>query len=432
MRIGTPVQGLRGTVLFLMLAATLSCGGSTTTPAPIVSPVAPAAFVEPGDDDWALLGSQLAALAMDALQTALADGNTSASFSPFHTFGLQRPSVLSDFNASYYCCGSQLLTSSTLSTLTIATISASRSVLTYGSTFATNATTTWTRPAAPTLGLIIPTDAPLRMSATLPMTAGAINAFQQFDVLGSLIYTADPCALTLLPSCAVRKTAPIALALSYADVRKKDPPVATGQIGTYHPAGKPLPLATPAPVAPPTPAPTPSPTPTPTPTPAPTPSPTPGGGTIYSGGYSGTMVETTVSTSLTGGGTFACANSYIVSGTLSMQLQVSGSLVTGTATITGTERETGVSGDSSCRRKDDLTVGWSRPVSSPPSALAFSDQRTSANGAYSVTNRMSFSGALSNGVITGTLSFSVSGAGTIGGATSVSQNGSSAMSVTLR
>jgi hypothetical protein len=36
------------------------------------------------------------------------------------------------------------------------------------------------------------------------------------------------------------------------------------------------------------------------------------------------------------------------------------------------------------------------------------------------------------GAITGTLSFSVSGAGTIGGVTSVSQNGSSAMSVSLR
>ena len=144
------------------------------------------------------------------------------------------------------------------------------------------------------------------------------------------------------------------------------------------------------------------------------------------------MVETTVSTSLTGGGTFACANSYIVTGALSMQLAASGSLLVGTATITGTERETGVSGDASCKRKEDLSVGWSRPVSAAPSALVFSDQRTTANGAYTVTNRMSFSGALSNGAITGTLSFSVSGAGTIGGVTSVSQNGSSAMSVTLR
>ena len=122
------MKSLRGIVLSLSVAAMVSCGGSTAAPAPAVSPVAPsAALAEPGEEDWALLGAQLSALAVDALQTALADGNAPASFGQFGGFGLQRPAVLSDYNASYYCCGSQLLTSSTLSTLTLATISESRS-----------------------------------------------------------------------------------------------------------------------------------------------------------------------------------------------------------------------------------------------------------------------------------------------------------------
>jgi hypothetical protein len=123
--------------------------------------------------------------------------------------------------------------------------------------------------------------------------------------------------------------------------------------------------------------------------------------------------------------TFSCANTYLVSGTLSMQLEASGSGMTGTATITGAQRTTGVSGDSSCKAKEDLSIGWAPSVSAPASDLRFSDQRTTVNGGYSVTNRASFAGVLSGGVITGSLSLSVSGSGTIGGVISVSQSGSS-------
>src|SRR4051812_39257857 len=100
-------------LLLLSLAATAACGGSGGNPAPGPSPVPPT-FVEPSNDEWALLGAQLAALALDALQTAIADGFAPAAAARFDTFALRRPATLSDFNASYYCCGSQLLTTSTL------------------------------------------------------------------------------------------------------------------------------------------------------------------------------------------------------------------------------------------------------------------------------------------------------------------------------
>jgi len=80
------------------------------------------------------------------------------------------------------------------------------------------------------------------------------------------------------------------------------------------------------------------------------------------------MVETTVSNSLTGGGTFTCTNTFIVSGTLSMQLETSGNLLVGVATIKGTQTDTGVSGDSSCKRKETLSIGWSEAISALPRA----------------------------------------------------------------
>jgi hypothetical protein len=141
------------------------------------------------------------------------------------------------------------------------------------------------------------------------------------------------------------------------------------------------------------------------------------------------MVETTVGTSLTGGGSTTCTNTYTLSGTLTLRVTESGTSVTGSAVVAGTQHETAVS--AGCQAKGDSSTDWLPAISGSASNLGFSDRRTAVNGGYSVTSQAGFAGALSNGVITGSLSFSVSASGTIG-STSTTQNGSTAMSVTLR
>lgn len=415
-----------------------SAGATSPTPFAGATPLA----VEPSDDDWALLGAQLAALAVDALQTALDGGSSARVFAPsFRNSILDFPG-LSSFNANYYCCGSQLSTTSIVSTSLQTTLADNRSSLTYGSYYSGNASASWIGSHNNTWGLQIPVNG-LALTSTLGISGSAMAPAQQFNLLGSLIYTADPCALTSLAPCPFHKTAAVAVALTYEDVRKKDPPTAVGQIGPFRTTGSRLPSVTvarvavaptPAPPTPtptptPTPAPTPTPTPAPTPTPTPAPTPGPGTGSSYTGSYSGVMVETTIGTSLTGGGTFPCTNTYTLSGTLTMRLTQSGSSVTGSAVVTGTQRETGVS--AGCQPKGDSSTDWSPAISGSSSDLRFSDRRTAVNGGYSVTNQAGFTGALSNGIITGSLSFSVAGSGTIG-STSTTQNGSASMSVTLR
>lgn len=156
-----------------------------------------------------------------------------------------------------------------------------------------------------------------------------------------------------------------------------------------------------------------------------------GAGKTYSGTYSATVVESTVSTSLTGGGTFPCTNTYTFSGTLTMTIDQTSGPVSGSAQIAGNQTETAHSGGASCPAKGNLTTSWSPTPTGTTGALTFSDQRVSTNAGYSVTSSTSFVGALSGGVVTGVLGFSVSGTGTIG-ATSIVQSYSTSMNVTLR
>jgi hypothetical protein len=152
----------------------------------------------------------------------------------------------------------------------------------------------------------------------------------------------------------------------------------------------------------------------------------------YTGPYSAEVMESTVSTSLTGGGTFPCTNTYTMSGTLTMTIdQVAGAMV-GSAQIVGTQTETAHSSAESCKAKGDLPTGWSPKLTGTTTNLRFDDQNLATNGGYAVTSKTSFAGTLSGGVVTGVLGFSVAGSGTIGGVTSIVQNYSSTMSVTLR
>ena len=151
--------------------------------------------------------------------------------------------------------------------------------------------------------------------------------------------------------------------------------------------------------------------------------------TTYTGPFSAQIVESTVTTSLLGGGTFPCTNTYTFSGTLSVQIDKAGA-ATGSAHIIGTQKETAKSSGASCQLKGDLPISWAPTLSGTASDIHFADHYVSTNGAYAVTNTTSFAGTLSGGVVTGSLSFTVAGSGTIG-TSSIVQNWSSTMSVTL-
>jgi hypothetical protein len=149
----------------------------------------------------------------------------------------------------------------------------------------------------------------------------------------------------------------------------------------------------------------------------------------YTGSYSAQVVESTVSTSLTGGGTFPCTNTYTMTGTLTMTIGQAVSTTVGSAQIVGAQTETAFAG-AGCKAKGNLSTSWSPTLTGSTTDLHFADQNVATNGAYVVTSKTSFAGALSDGVVTGVLGFSVAGAGTIG-TTGIVQSYSSTMSVVL-
>lgn len=155
------------------------------------------------------------------------------------------------------------------------------------------------------------------------------------------------------------------------------------------------------------------------------------GAKTYRGTYSAQVVESTVSTSLTGGGTFPCTNTYTMSGNVTMTIGPTGSAAVGSAQIAGTQTETAFSGGASCKSKGNLSTSWSPTLTGTTTDLHFADQNVATNGAYVVTSRTTFAGALSGGVVTGVLGFSVAGTGTIG-TTGIAQSYSSTMSVVLQ
>ena len=154
---------------------------------------------------------------------------------------------------------------------------------------------------------------------------------------------------------------------------------------------------------------------------------------VYTGTYSVDVVESTVSTSLTGGGTFPCTNTYRMSGALTMSINSAASTGSslGTAQIAGTQKEIAHSTANSCVAKGDLSTVWSPNLTGTTGDLRFASQNVVPNGSYVVTSKTSFAGALANGVVTGQLTFSVAGSGTIG-TTSIVQSYATTTNVSLR
>jgi len=151
----------------------------------------------------------------------------------------------------------------------------------------------------------------------------------------------------------------------------------------------------------------------------------------YTGQYSVQVVESTVTVSLQGGGTFPCTNTYNMSGTITLKVDQS-TRGESNAIVDGTQTETAHSSGDSCKAKGNLSTKWAPTLSVLGSDLRFDDQHVDTNGGYGVTSKVTFAGTLSNGVVTGALGLSVSGSGVIAGTSSVSQNYSTTVNVTLR
>jgi len=151
----------------------------------------------------------------------------------------------------------------------------------------------------------------------------------------------------------------------------------------------------------------------------------------YTGPYSATFVESTVSTSLQGGGTFPCTNTYTMTGILTMTIGPNDRSTVGTAQIDGVQTETAHSSGDSCKAKGNLSTVWSPTLTGTTTDLHFAEQNVATNGTYVVTSKATFAGTLSGGVVTGVLGFSVLGTGTIG-TTSGVQSYSTTMNVVLQ
>lgn len=151
----------------------------------------------------------------------------------------------------------------------------------------------------------------------------------------------------------------------------------------------------------------------------------------YTGQYSVQVVESTVTVSLQGGGTFPCTNTYTMSGTLTLRVDQSTGAESN-AMVDGTQTEIAHSTGDSCKAKGDLSTKWSPKLSVSGGEFRFDDQQVATNGGYGVTSRVTFAGTLSNGTVTGVLGLSLSGSGVIAGTASVSQSYSTTVNVTLR
>src|SRR3954463_11766398 len=99
----------------------------------------------------------------------------------------------------------------------------------------------------------------------------------------------------------------------------------------------------------------------------------------YTGPFTAQVVESTVSTSLTGGGTFPCTNSYTMSGTLTVTINDATSGTLGVAQVSGTQVETGHSSAANCLAKGNLNIAWAPKLTGTTADLRFDDSSVATN-----------------------------------------------------
>ena len=144
------------------------------------------------------------------------------------------------------------------------------------------------------------------------------------------------------------------------------------------------------------------------PAPPPTTLPSGGSGTSYTGPFAG---QRTTTTGIGQPGCESTTATFVGAITLTLQPS-SGATVTGTANTTGGTTVIGNTGN--CQGEgnkvgDTTQIGWTAPVTGTPGSLAF---RAAGDG--NIVEAIEFSGALSGGVISGMVTFSISGLGRSG------------------
>jgi hypothetical protein len=153
------------------------------------------------------------------------------------------------------------------------------------------------------------------------------------------------------------------------------------------------------------------------------------------GPFSGQNLVTGTTTS--GAGSNTCVSTQAITGTLTLQIeQRADGTVTGSGSTTGTRVETAVTQAPFCSSNGiSVSFNYSGPITGTAGNITWAVQTFAPNrgpGTVDSTHTLGFTGALSNGVITGTLNFTeaYSGTNTSGGATTGS--GSTSFALTLR
>lgn len=155
--------------------------------------------------------------------------------------------------------------------------------------------------------------------------------------------------------------------------------------------------------------------------------------TVYTGTFSVALAATTESTSLTGGGTQTCTNSFVLSGTATATLTDEGAgVLRGPLSVSGTEKENGVSGSKDCPLKGDSSINWELDLTGSASDIRGSTSRSETKAGFTMTKSLAFVGSVANGLLLGTLSFGESGSGNNGNTTSITQTASATTNTTLR
>jgi hypothetical protein len=137
------------------------------------------------------------------------------------------------------------------------------------------------------------------------------------------------------------------------------------------------------------------------------------------------------------GGSVTCALTHAISGTFTIRLDENADgTVTGMGSTTGTRTEVAVAGPPVCAGPG-FSVGfnYSGPVTATTASVTWSVQTFVPNrgpGTVDSTHTLAFNGTLTNGVITGTLSFSDAFNGVNASGSTITGSGSTSFAVTLR
>jgi hypothetical protein len=156
----------------------------------------------------------------------------------------------------------------------------------------------------------------------------------------------------------------------------------------------------------------------------------------FSGPFNAQIVVTT--TVVSQGGTSSCASTRAISGTMTIEFVERGDgSVTGMGGTTGTEAEIALTQSPLCSPWPSMPFNVGGPLTGTGGNVAFGWQSTATSTSPStvtVTNTFAFTGALSNGVITGTATYSEAASGQQNPPFSgtISSSGSTTFAVTLR